>query len=136
VRAIPGQAFGLRPYTVSVVRRSWSGSYAGEGTVTTTTTAIVESGGQPPKVRFVNDETRALGQLDSGSIEVGPITPDFAGGGTSAAVLEQSSAAAGELVHYLVTGPSFPDGAHFRLIDIRTDRALRYMVRLAPVDGA
>jgi hypothetical protein len=135
IRAIPGQ-FGLRPYTVSAVIRAYSGTYAGEGTKTDTTVAITEANGQPPKVRFLNDEELALGDnLGKGTIEVGPITPDHTGGGTTIAALTGGSAIAGDIVHFVITGPEYPNGARFRLVGVSSDRALHYKVRLAPVDG-
>lgn len=133
IRAIPGQRFGLRPYTVAVLLKEYSGTYTGDGTETETETAIVEANGQPPKVRFLKDEERALADMPAGSVEVGPITPDFAGGGTAIATLKQSSAAAQDAVQWKLTGPEFPNGALFVAEGFKTDRALHYRVRLRPV---
>lgn len=131
VRAIPGQ-FGIRMYSLTVRVSSWSGAHPGDGIETVvSTTAITEAGGQPPKVRFLNDEERALGGLPDGTVDVGPITPDHPGGGTSLAVLAPSTD--GTIVHYILTGPDMPTGATFERVSIGTDHALHYTLRLKPV---
>lgn len=135
LRAIPGREFEIRPYTVSVTIRSWTGDVPGEGSTTVTTTPITEADGQPPKVRFLNDEQIALGGLSKGSIEVGPITPDFPGGGTTWATLSGGGADPGESFYYVLTGPEFPNGARFLFAGGKTDRAFRYMVTLTPLSA-
>ncbi len=135
IRAIPGKRFGLRPYTVSVTHRVHSGTYTGDGTITDATTTIAEADGQPPKVRWLDGEELALGELPGGSVEVGPITPDFSGGGTSLTTLQGGSSVSDQdEVFYTLTGPEFPSGAKYMLHDVRTDRALHYMVTLRPME--
>lgn len=131
-RNLPAQ-HGLRPYTVSVVTKSYTGDVTGEGNQVEIVTPITESDGQPPKVRWLNDEELALGQLGKGTIEVGPITPDFSGGGTDIATLLQTSAENAELVLYRVTGPEFPNGADFKRVGSDSSAALHYKIRLQPV---
>lgn len=133
VRAIPGRDFGLRPYTVELITALSAGDYGLEGAVSTTTTTITVDGGQPPKVRQLNDEQIALGNLDAGDVEVGPITPDHAGGGHSWATLTGSALADGYRLYYRLTGPDHPDGALYRLVRGYHDRALRYRLILRPV---
>ena len=94
-RAIPGAQFGIRPYTVAVVVKAWSGDHPGEGTETTTTTAITELG-HPPRVRLLSPEELALGNLPRGSVEVGPVTPEYAGGGTTWTTLTGNGVSPGE----------------------------------------
>lgn len=134
VRQIPGD-LGVRPYTVSVSVSTWSGATPGEGTEDVTVTAITEANGQPPKVRWLTDEERALGGYADAVIEVGPITPDFPGGGTSWAVLTQSAAAAvpGTVIRYVLTGPEFPSGANFERVGGTSDRTFNYKLRLQRV---
>jgi len=136
LRAMAGRDFEIRPYTVSVVVKAWSGTYPGEGFETSTTTAITEADGQPPKVRFLNDEQIALGGLPRGSIKVGPITPDFPGGGTSITTLTGNGADAGESFYFLITGPEFPNGARYLLKATESDRTFRYTVTLSPMSMA
>ncbi len=129
VRAIPG-LLGFRPYTVAIEVITWSGSERGEGTKTTTTTPITEAGGQPPRVRWLDNEEIALGGYDKPTVEVGPITPDFSDGGTSLATLKARAAEPNSEVYYVLTGPDFPSGARFVLVADTSDRPLRYMVKL------
>jgi hypothetical protein len=136
VRAIPGRRFGLRPYTVAVRVRSSSGTYVGEGTLTTSTTDILVGGDQPPKVRFLSEEQLALGGFAKGSVEVGPVTPNYPTGGMMIASLMATAATAGQEVHFILTGPLYPSGGNFVLQKTGTDRALRYMLTLSPVGGS
>ena len=131
IRAIPGRDFGLRPYTVSVVLRYHSGDNAGDGDAVDVATEL-QAGGQPPKVRFANDEERALGNLPAGSLDVGPITPDYVGGGLAWDVITGAAAIAGTEVLFLVTGPEFPTGALYAKVGGDSARGLRYTLRLAP----
>jgi hypothetical protein len=135
-RRIPGQ-HGLRPYTVAIVVGAWSGSYIGRGDKTDTVVAITEAGGQSPKVRFLNEEQLALSAstgagLGKGACTIGPITPDFAGGGTSLAELAPAVAAQ-QTVHVLLTGPAYPSGAKFLVKDVKTDHALHWTLVCEPV---
>lgn len=134
-RAIPGQ-FGLRPHAVAILSGSWSGSHTGDGTETTTSVALTESGGYPPKVRWLNDEDRAVGNLPDGTVEIGPITPAFSGGGTDIASLNASALSRGHTLHLRITGPQHPSGAIYRVLGVECDRAIHYTIRAAPVGNA
>jgi hypothetical protein len=130
-RAIAG-TLGFRPYRVYIVAESYTGPHTGESLANIDETEIVEGSSQPPKVRWLKDEEIAVGNLAGGTIEVGPITPEFAGGGTSLELL------AGELDrgatrHVRIVGPKHPDGARYRITEIRAERALRYTIRAVPV---
>lgn len=129
-RSLPG-AFGLRPYTVEIVLRTFSGTHTGEGVEVEETTDILESNGYSPKVRALSDEELALGGLAKGSLEIGPITPDYSAGGTSIATLTQIAATNGDMVLFRLTGPS--GTADYRIVDVSDDRALHYTVRVKPV---
>lgn len=131
-RAIAGQ-LGLRPYSVSVCVRFNSGRYGLEGTATDVVSQIAEAGGYPPKIRFLNDEQLAIGGLPKGTVSVGPITPQSLSGGLTLDVLTGANSEVGELVHFILVGPEFPDGARYRLIGTQSDRALHYMLTLAPI---
>lgn len=133
-RAIAG-TLGLRPHTVAIVVGTWSGTYTGRGSLTNATTAITEAGGHPPKIRKLNDEELALGQLDRGVVQIGPITPAFSGGGTDMATLA-GDLAAGQTRHVLITGPEHPNGAMFRITAVDADSALHWMIRAEPVADA
>ena len=131
VRAIPGQ-LGVRPHRVSILKRTWSGSHVGDGTRTDVETDIVEAGGQPPKVRWLSDEELAVGGLNPGTVEIGPITPAFPGGGTALSLLDGSTLDEGEVRHLWIVGPQHPNGAAYRVKKLTADRALHYKIQAMP----
>lgn len=132
-RAIAGEQHGLRPHTASIIQTIWSGAHTGDGSRSETETAIVEAGGQPPKIRWLNDEALALGNLAKGSVQVGPITPLFSGGGTDLVAIQGTALLAGDTLHVRITGPKHPTGALYRITKVDEDRALRYMITAEPV---
>jgi len=133
VRAIPAD-LGVRPYTVAIVTRAWSGDEPGQGTLTTTTTAITEANGAPPKVRSVSGEELLLGTThDTGTVEVGPITPDFPGGGTLIAALAPVVGNGQTQFHFVLTGPDYPNGANFACREYSTDHGYHYKLTLERV---
>jgi hypothetical protein len=132
-RAIPG-ALGMRPYTVVMVTETWSGGVEtwgggerGQGTPTRTETTILEADGQNPKVRQLNTEELALGGYAKGTWKIGPITPDFPGGGTPRENLLPDPAD-NTLVFYVLTGPAYPTGQRFTIVDVTDHRAFQYLV--------
>ncbi len=137
-RAIPGQ-HGLRPYTVAIIVGSWSGAYVGKGDKTEVLAAITEQGGYPPKVAFLSEEALALaassgaGGLLKGSCTVGPITPDYPGGGTALSDL-LPAVTAHKTVHVKLTGPAYPTGAKFLVKEVKTDKALHWTLVCEPVE--
>jgi hypothetical protein len=124
-RAIAGQ-LGFRPHTVALVNTAWSGDHIGDGIPASETQALTESGGQPPKVRWLNDEERALANagIGEGVVEVGPITPI----GDSLAALTESMVN-GQTRMLLITGAKHPNGALYRITDVDQQKALRIMIR-------
>lgn len=135
IRSIPG-ALGLRPYSVAVVVRTFSGDELGEGTPTTTTTAITEANGQPPKVRLLSNEQLALAGYDKQTWRIGPITPDFFGGGTPIGLLNQRGIAGNAEPHVVLTGPDFPNGANMRVVRLDSDHGMHYTLDVQRVaDG-
>lgn len=128
LRAIPG-SLGLRPYSVKVITGNWSGDYVGHGGKWETEVSILEGDSQNPKVRFLNEEQRALGNLNHGACAVGPITPF----GVAATLLERLfQVFAHQTVHIKLTGPAYPDGALFSVKEIKTDRAMHWMLTCEP----
>lgn len=137
-RAIPGD-LGVHPYTVDVVVRAWTGGERGQGTLGTTTTAIVEANGQPPHVRWLNKEEIAVGDFEMGTVEVGNITPEFTtasgSGGTSLSTL-QPALADNDVFYYVLTGPRHPTGGHYRLKEITHHVSTGFKVILERAAGA
>lgn len=132
VRSIPG-AIGTRDYSLSITVRTNDGDYGLEGTPSDVTTVIQEANGKNPKVRFLREDERALGQLPAGSVEVGPITPySAAGGGLTWAQLTAQDTADKNLVWYTLTGDQAPNGAKYRLVGSESSSTLHNTITLAP----
>ncbi len=130
-RGIAGE-LGFRVHTATVVAESYTGQHTGEDLANIDETPLLEGAGQSPKIRWLKDDEIALGNLAGGTIEIGPITPAFSGGGTDLSALA-GSLERGATRHVRITGPKHPDGARYRITEIRAERALRYMIRAVPV---
>lgn len=133
IRAIPGERFGLRPYTVAVRLRGYAGFELGEGGATDSVIDIVEANGQPPKVRVLNNEQLAVAGYSKQTWRIGPITPNFPGGGTVIEALTQVGLTSETEPHIILTGPEFPDGANFRTMRVDSDRAIHYTLEVQRV---
>jgi hypothetical protein len=131
-RGIAGE-LGFRQYTVDLVTGSSTGDHTGDGDVIDEVTPILESNGQSTRVRWLKDEEIAVGALPNGTIEVGPITPTFTGGGTDIAALMGDALERGETRFLRITGPKHPDGALYQVTQVKAERALRYMLQAKPV---
>ncbi|MEO8095792.1 MAG: hypothetical protein ABI632_12800, partial [Pseudolysinimonas sp.] len=81
VRSINGR-LGLRPHSVEMIDTSWSGPQVGDGIETIWSWPVTEYSGENPKVRWLTTEEIAVGSLLKGTVTIGPITPNFTGGGT------------------------------------------------------
>lgn len=132
VRAIPGQ-LGLRPHTVKILSRGWSGEHSGDGIRYDAEIDVVEGDNQPPKVRWLTDEELAVGSLASGTIQVGPITSDDSSR-TWLDDLLGSNLETGDARYLVITGPKHPCGAKYRITRVTAHRALHYLVQAQPVD--
>jgi hypothetical protein len=130
-RGLAGE-YGFRPHTVEVVVSYWSGQHTGEGHDGDEVTAITEGNGYPPKVRVMNAEEIALGNLPNDTLEIGPITPEFSGGGTPDSLLF-GKLPQGATRYIRVTGPIAPNGAMYRIKASRRDRSLRRILHVEPV---
>lgn len=133
-RRIPGE-HGLRPYGVAIVVGTWSGKYVGGGAKYEQLEPIREANGQSPKVRFLSEEALALANLNKGSCTIGPITPPYTGGGTALSDLVPAVHQR-QTVHVKLIGPAYPDGAKFAVKEVKTDRALHWLLTCEPVEGA
>jgi hypothetical protein len=131
IRAIPGQ-FGLRPHAVSLVYATSSGDHTGDGDVLDEDTPITEADSQPPKVRWLKDEEITVGNLASGSVEIGPITPAFSTGGTDLTTIT-GQLDRGMTRFLRITGPKHPDGALYEITQVKADRSLNYKIQAKPV---
>jgi hypothetical protein len=129
-RHLPGD-YGLRPHRVDLVLAQWNGGQTGEGSEFRDAVRLLE-GGQNPKVRWLRQDELALGGMPKGTAIIGPITPDFPGGGTPISLLTGSGAQRSDTYHVLITGPQHPDGASYRLVSTDASRALRYTLTVVP----
>lgn len=132
VRAIPGRDIGARPHTVALATITWSGTHTGDGNDIETTTDLTEGDGQPPKIRWLNDEQLAVGGLSDGEIEIGPITPS---GDVDLSQIRFDDAETGDQTQLIITGPKHPNGARYRITRITADRATQWRIRARPVEG-
>ncbi len=132
IRAIPGE-LGMHPHSVTLVESDWAGTHSGDGSRTDTSTALLESG-QNPHVKWLSDEELAVAGLSAGEIEVGPLTPDH-GAVSRLASLRGDSLSDTDARYLLITGPKHPNGARYRITDLKADRPFRYMLRAAPVES-
>ena len=113
LRGVPG-TLGMRPWTVSVRRREWSGERVGVGVPTDFDTPLsVQFGRSNPRVQEISnrDVVASGGAFSSGDIKVGPLTPSClasvssALGGHSPADLDPDVSVRPSEVLFFVTGP-------------------------------
>ncbi len=131
IRAIPGR-FGLHRYQVWVRVTTYSGSRVGVGTATITDTRLLV-GGKDPHVKEVRSKDIVAGTAELGSAEydIGPLTPEFAGGGTLTNTINPAKGTSPGTTEYLLKGPGLPtDGLLCIRVSDDTDRPFRYMVRV------
>lgn len=129
-RGIPGE-LGMRPHRVYLLSGTWSGDYTGSGTETETGRQLLENG-QPPQVTWLDSEALALGGWPVGSVEVGNLTPSFAGGGTNFSELIGNALTSGQVMFVRIVGPRHPDGARYRVKEARHKSAVSYSIVCAP----
>lgn len=108
---IPGM-LGLRTWTVTVRVRTWSGARVGLGTKTDVDTVITNSGGYSPKVTEVSsrDIIASGGALGQAQFRVGPITPEYATGGTAPDTMDPPTTTTAREVLFKLEGTGFPTG--------------------------
>ncbi len=114
IRGIPGE-LGLRRFAVSVLVRTHSGARPGisGGTWTDVTTPLKVAGGtQNPKVTQVTskDVVASGGLYQVGDFRIGPLTTEWAGGGTPFATLSPATTSTAREVFFVITGPGLPTG--------------------------
>lgn len=129
-RAILGK-LGFRQYRVYLVQGIWSGTHTGAGNPFDLEEELTVANGQPVKVRQLNDEQITVGGLALGTIEIGPITPAFPGGGYSADSLLGRLLTTGDTATIKLVGPS--GTSYYVKTRVETHKALRYMIQARPV---
>ncbi len=132
-RSIAGR-LGFRVHTVALIQHYSMGEHTGDVDLSKTI-PLTEQDGYAPKTVWLNDEQLALSGLGRGTVDIGPITPEFPGGGTSLGSLDARDLATGDTLHVLITGPNHPEGAVYKVVDIKADKALNYRMRATPVSS-
>lgn len=127
IRGIPGE-LGLRPSSVTIRVRTWSGSRPGEpsSTYTDVDTSILV-GGQNPKVRHLtsNDVVASGGLYTDQDYKIGPITPEFIGGGVSKSTIDPETTTTAREIFYQIVGPGEPDGGSwYQRVSDETEHSL------------
>jgi hypothetical protein len=133
-RGIAG-SLGFRTHRAYIVRRCWIGGAIGEGGYQDEETELTEGAGQPPKARWLTEEQLAVGGLPRGTVEVGPITPAFAGGGTDIATIAGRDLTRGEELLLKIVGPMHPNGDYYGITQVKAERALRYVIQGQPKES-
>lgn len=136
LRAIPG-SLGFRPYQVWVRTTTYAGVRATSAATVTETRLLV--GGQNPKVREVRRKDVAAGTSEfvSAEYEIGPLTPEFPGGGVSQSTLDPEKTSAAGTVLFVLKGPGLPTtGLLCQRVDDSLDRPLRAMIRVRSIGRA
>lgn len=131
LRAIPGD-LGFRPYQVWVRTTTYAGPRVGVGAKTVTETRLLV-GGQDPKVREVRRKDVFAGTPESVNAEydIGPLTPEFAGGGVSESTINPEKTSTPTTVTFLLKGPGLPtEGLLCQRVGDHLDRPLRMVIRV------
>lgn len=127
----------LRPTTVTIITRRWSGGARGEGYSTDLTTLTLPNYTKVRHEKPPNEITGSGGSYEVGNITVGPITPRFvdsqgsARGFTEADLAPLVTDQAVETI-YRVAGQVTGGGINgdYTRVDLQRDRRLRYMLLL------
>lgn len=125
---------GLRPYTVSLLVRTWvNGDRVGTGNKVDTETPLTVADGRPPKVRQLSAKELVAqgGALEDQTFEVGPLTPDYGPGGISAALINPPLTGDPQEVFFVLKGPGLAaEGALCQKVFDRLDSPFRYMFQI------
>lgn len=141
IRSIPDE-FGLREYRCFLVRKPWTGAHPGDGDEEPTITPLTVGNGANPKVRFPNQKECALGNMASGTMMFGPLTPAYGTGGTDRASLDgsQLQPGVGQVIRVYEPDAVLPvgktpggDSTDYEVVRRNVDRALRITLQCSPV---
>jgi hypothetical protein len=131
LRGLPGE-LGFRPYQVWVRVVESAGTRPGMGTKAVSETRLLV-GGRDPKVREVKRRDVVAGSNNLLNVEydIGPLTPEFGGGGISHDTINPQRSSTPTEVLFLLKGPGMPStGLLCQRIGDHVDRPLRIVVRV------
>ena len=134
LRSIAGD-LGFRPYQVWVRVTTYSGPRVGIGSKTVTETRLLV-GGQDPKVREVRGKDLVAGanELADSEYDIGPLTPEFAGGGVAHSTINPQRSGLPTTVEFLIKGPGMPtEGLLCKRVSDDVDRPLRLVIRVKSI---
>lgn len=137
IRGIP-VVLGLRPHTVSVFQRVYSGTSTGIGNSVDVTTSLRIDLGTFSQLKVRNVTQRDIiasgGLYTDQDVVVGPITPPFTGSAAdndAISVFDPPPNGSPTEVFFKITGPGYPaTGAYFKKIGQRVDQPFRFMLYL------
>lgn len=145
IRAIPGE-LGLRRFTVSRITKTWASGTVGRthASDATATSVLQYNGSHNVKATLANE--RQLQQLlgsghlfKAGTWIVGPVTPDFVGGGYGPDGFEVATGTAATVL-YKLEGPGLPSGGTmFRAAKLAASadgKSFRHMLVLEPASNS
>jgi len=136
LRAIAGQE-GFRPHSATLITTMESGTHTGDGGDNEIRTPLLEANEQNPRIRWLDDEEIAVGGYPGkGVVEIGAITPLFAGGGTDLEILTGADMQRRDRMYIEIVGPKHPKGQRYVVLDVQAERPLRYVIRARPSGGA
>jgi hypothetical protein len=130
-RAIAGE-LGFRRYQVWARRTTFSGPRPGYGPSTVTETRLLV-GGRDPKVRVLRSKDIVAGtpEMADATFEIGPLTPEFAGGGVAESSINPEKTSTPTTLLFRIVGPGLPSaGILCQRFDDDVDRPLRTVIRV------
>lgn len=131
LRGIAGE-LGFRPYEVYVRLTTSAGPRSGIGSRTLSETRLLV-GGQNPKVREIRSKDIVAGtpEFNNSVWEIGPLTPEFSGGGVSNDTINPEKTDTPTTVLYVIKGPGLPStGLLCQRTEDDVDRPLRLVIRV------
>lgn len=134
VRAIAGE-LGFRPFQVWARKTTYSGSRVGDGSPTVTETRLLV-GRQDPKVREIKSKDVIAGsqEFTSAVYEIGPLTPEFPGGGIAESTINPQLTGVPTTFVFVLKGRGLPtEGLLCQRVDEDSDRPLRTMIRVQSI---
>ena len=118
------EVVGLYSYDILMRVVAYTGERPGMGTKTVTDTPLTLDGVHRIDVNRISsrDILASGGKYAEGDFRVGPLTPEYQGGGRAPSYFNPPPPASGaQEVFYRLTGPGFESGAWFTKIDQQVD---------------
>ncbi len=138
IRSMLDTGLDWRRYDVTMRLVAWDGGRPGVGTKTTTDVDITHATGARVKVLPISSREIAAsgGKYRDGDKRIGPITPEFSGGGRAVDFFDPAVESDPAEVFFKLTGPGHEAGRWHKKVDQSTGVNLRYefTVRAINVD--